>query len=97
MKILKNILIIVLILLFACGCTNNNSRDDKLNTKVASEIEFFDSKIIDMLNNLNNLSFQNYRLTTKKVQLTEQSENTEASGGQTAGSGQQKSRNSVTR
>ncbi len=77
-----------------CGC---NDSEDKLNTKVASEIEFFDSKIVDMLNNLNNISFQNYRLTTKKVQLTEQSENTEASGGQTAGSGQQNSRNPVTR
>lgn len=77
-------------LFIMCGCNENNS-DDKLNTKVASEIEFFDSKIVDMLNNLNNISFQNYRLTTKKVQLTEQSENTEASGGQTAGSGQQNS------
>jgi len=87
----------MLILFFTCGCSDDNSNEDKLNTKVASEIEFFDSKIVDMLNNLNNISFQNYRLTTKKVQLTEQSENTEALGGQTAGSGQQNSRNSVTR
>ena len=79
------------------GCSSNNSSKDKLNPKVASEIEFFDSKILDMLNNLNNISFQNYRLTTKKVQLTEQSENTEASGGQTAGNGQQNSRNTVAR
>lgn len=87
----------LMILFFTCGCNNDNSEKDKLNSKVASEIEFFDSKIVDMLNNLNNISFQNYRLTTKKVQLTEQSENTEASGGQTAGSGQQNSRNSITR
>jgi len=80
----------LIILFLLCGCKDNNA-DDKLNTKVASEIEFFDSKIVDMLNNLNNISFQNYRLTTKKVQLTEQSENTEASGGQTAGSGEQNS------
>jgi len=94
-KILKNIVIVIIILFFTCGC--NKSKEEKLNTKVASEIEFFDSKILDMLNNLNNISFQNYRLTTKKVQLTEQSENTEASGGQTAGSGKQNSRNSITR
>jgi len=77
-----------------CGCNNS---EEKLNVKVASEIEFFDSKIVDMLNNLNNISFQNYRLTTKKVQLTEQSENTEASGGQTAGDGEQNSRDAVSR
>lgn len=96
MKKIKNIIIILVILFFTCGC-NNDSEKDKLNSKVASEIEFFDSKIVDMLNNLNNISFQNYRLTIKKVQLTEQSENAEASGGQTAGSGKQNSRNSISR
>ena len=59
------------------GCSNN--AEEKLNEKAVSEIEYFNSKLIGVLNKLNNITFENYKMTTKKTELNAQSSEEEKS------------------
>ena len=59
------------------GCSNNS--EEKLNEKAVSEIEYFNSKLIGVLNKLNNITFENYKMTTKKTELNAQSSEEEKS------------------
>ncbi len=72
-KILKNILCILLsiILLFILTGCKDKEENRRLEEKAKSEIEYLDSKIIGMLNKLNNISYQNYKITTEKIELDE--------------------------
>ena len=72
-KILKNILCILLsiILLFILTGCKDKEKNRSLEEKAKSEIEYLDSKIIGMLNKLNNISYQNYKITTEKIELDE--------------------------
>lgn len=85
-KNVKYILCIIISIIFLTGCSANSNKPDDISKKIVAEIEFIDSKIIDMLNNLNNISFQNYRLTSKKVEVSKESENAEETGGETKNS-----------
>lgn len=66
----KNTFIFISILLILClslsGCSNNKD-DDKLNEKLESEMEYLDTKLVNMLNKINGIAFKNYIVTSEKV------------------------------
>ena len=56
-------LIITIFVLF--GCKNSETKD--LNSKVNEEINYMSVSLISILNKLNNISFENYYVTTEEV------------------------------
>ena len=66
-KILAGVIGLFL-LLSLVGC-NNKDEYIELKEKTDASIEFLDSTLITLLNKLNNISFENYYVTTKKVEL----------------------------
>lgn len=92
------------------GCGNEDTQEN-LKQKAVEEVEFFSSKIINIANNLNGISYENYAVQSEKVEKTqeatqsqsttggEEGESSSASGGQgTQNGGQQegKENNSIT-
>ena len=69
-KIIGLCLCLLCVLIFLTGCSNE---DIDLNDKAVSELEFLDSKFIEILNKLNNITFENYRVTSEKVELSKNS------------------------
>ena len=57
-------------LLFLTGC-GTQAADGPDTDKIVSEIDFFSDKIIDMLNNLNNISLENYELVSERITLSQ--------------------------
>ena len=87
-KILKNVailLFVILMLFILSGCKNEKEEKNILEEKVKNEIEYLDSKIVSMLNSINNISYQNYKVSTEEIELDK---NSGQSGEQTATSGQ---------
>ncbi len=66
-KNIKIVIIAILTLFFLTGCSEKTDTD--LNTKVISELEYIDMKTIDMLNKLNNISFESYYIVSEQVQF----------------------------
>lgn len=64
-KVLFIFVFFIFILMTLSGC--NKDENKELKEKVIQEIEYFDSKIITMLNELNNISFENYTLVSKEI------------------------------
>lgn len=90
-KTLITIILIVTIISLT-GCSNNN--DENLKTKAISELDYLASKIIGMLNKLNNISFESYSIISKEVKLSSKDEKakTEEKGEESSGneSGEEK-------
>lgn len=80
-KNIECIICLIFIVIFLTGCNFNNENAEDLSKKLVAEIEYVDNRIINMLNNLNSLSFQNYRLISQKVAISKESENAEDTGG----------------
>ena len=60
------IFIFLIITIFALsGCKNSETKD--LNSKVNEEINYMSVSLISILNKLNNISFENYYVTTEEV------------------------------
>ncbi len=76
-----SIFIILLIFFNITACSNNNNEQDKIKEKVSSELEFLDSQILNMLNNLNNISFRNYEVVTQEISKGSQSDSSSQGGG----------------
>ena len=57
-------------LFFLTGCSD---KQENLNDKVKSEIDYFSIKFINILNRLNNITFENYQVTTEKAELSKES------------------------
>lgn len=72
------ILILIIFNLAGCGKKNQN---EKLQKKVVTELEYVNAKIIDLLNALNNLSFENYTISTEKVKLDDNTDKQESKQG----------------
>ena len=87
MRILKNSFLVILVILIVMGLTGcesaNNSED--LKQKVIQEIEYLDSSLINILNKLNNITLENYTVTSKKI-ITQEEKKTNQSGEQGTGS-----------
>ena len=85
-------IVIVFSLIFLSGCGNETTSEDT-KTKVAQEIEYLDSQIVGIVNKLNNISMQNYAISSEEVKLSEESSSgasssqsgNEASGGSSGG------------
>lgn len=77
---MKKILILVICLFFLVGCSDNTS-DTQSKDKLTSEIKYFSSHIAKLLNDLNNISLQNYELTSRKVNIDSSSNNSSSSEG----------------
>jgi len=63
------------------GCSTE--KEENLNKKAVSEVEYFSSKLINVLNRLNNITFENYLMVAEKTELNEESaeqEKTSSSG-----------------
>lgn len=69
-------IILILIVINLAGCGNEN-KNEELQKKVITELEFVNIKIIDLLNALNNLNFNNYTIATEQVKLDQNTEKEE--------------------
>lgn len=69
------------------GCSKK-SDDELLKEKLGSEMRYLDSTFSSMLNKANGLTFQNYKVVSKKVQEKSQDGGNNSSSGEAAKSGQ---------
>lgn len=58
-------ILLIIIIIVLTGCKNSETKD--LNSKVNEEINYMSVNLISMLNKLNNISFENYYVTTEEV------------------------------
>ncbi len=86
----KKILIIISCLFLLVGCSNN-TEETVSKEKINSEIKYFSLKISDMLNDLNNISLQNYELISQKVSMSQSSQGKSGEGGSSQASSSQSS------
>ncbi len=79
-KILKKFLIILCLILISIslgGCKTND--EEKMKEKIIQEINFLDDKIISMLNELNNISLDNFSIVYNKIELSNETMNSSSS------------------
>lgn len=82
--IITIIILFILILLSVCGYfvyanmkTNESSSSENINEKVLSEIEYLNNDIIDIMNSLNNITYTDFAIENKDIEISEEdSENT---------------------
>lgn len=91
-KIAKYILYFILMIILTLvltGCSNQNSDNNQetLKSKVKEEIAYLDNTIISILNIVNNLSYDNYKVSSKNIQ-SNQSDNNEQQNQSSAQDGQ---------
>ena len=58
-------ILLIIIIIVLTGCKNSETKD--LNSKVNEEINYMSVSLISILNKLNNISFENYYVTTEEV------------------------------
>lgn len=81
----KVLLIIISITFLLVGCGNKNENNSE-QEKVSSEIEYFSSQIAILLNNLNNISLDNYELVSEKINLSKsETESKQSNSGNSQG------------
>ena len=102
MQKLKGIffIIFVFVTIMSCltGCNTNNTNNENIKNKVVQELEYLDSQIVSIVNKLNNISMQNYTISSEEVSLGEENTNgtsssqsgNEPSGGSGVSGGEQK-------
>ena len=74
------LIIVVLAAVFLSGCSKG--KDGDLKTKVISELNFVNAKTIDMLNKLNNISFESYSIISEQVKFNdEEKQNNQSQSG----------------
>ena len=89
MKIIKKMMALIVlanIMFLLTGCKKQEDNSE-LKTKVISELEYVNTKIIDMLNGLNNISFQNYTIMSKQVKLDNSGQKQQSKQGENGSSG----------
>ena len=98
-KIIYSVLAILTIsVMFLTGCTNQTTDNEDIKTKVGQELEYLDSQIISIANKLNNISMQNYVISSEEVNLGQENSSgtsssqsgNEPSGGSGSSGGEQK-------
>lgn len=86
-KFRKIIFTIILIIssFFLSGCDDNQLENDYSDTKekVIEEMRYLDTRIVDTLNSLNNITLENYSVSSKEITTTTQS--TQGSGQESEG------------
>lgn len=82
--IITIIILFILILLSICGYfvyanmkTNESGSSENINEKALSEIEYLNNEIIDIMNSLNNITYTDFAIENKDIEISEESsENT---------------------
>ena len=69
LKNIFTILIIFILLLSLTGCNSKDKNENILNEKVKEELAYLDSEIVNLINSLNNITIENYKISTKEVDL----------------------------
>jgi len=81
LKKILQIICALLIIFVLTGCQKQND-NELLKQKVDEEIQYLDTSLVSLLNRLNNISFENYYVTTEKVKLNSASQNSPGSNKQ---------------
>lgn len=75
MKNIKKMLVGILILTALTGCSfEKHNNAEKTKEKVKEETAYIDKKIVDIENNLNDILLQNYKINSKEVELSQETE-----------------------
>ena len=74
---MKKITLVLLCIIFLVGCSK--TEDNKSNEKITSEIEYFGTEIAQLLNDLNNISLNNYELVSDKINVDKKNNNSSIS------------------
>ena len=67
-KIIKYVAVLIVVIIITISIfiiikfKNNNKKDDNLNEKTQEELKYISTKIIELMNGLNNITFSNYIL-----------------------------------
>lgn len=69
LKNIFTILIIFILLLSLTGCNSKDKNENILNEKVKEELAYLDSEVVNLINSLNNITIENYKISTKEVNL----------------------------
>lgn len=77
-KKIAMLIILIFTVFILTGCSDNKNED--LKTKVISELDYMNTKIINMLNKLNNISFESYSILSEQVELTSEEEKSKTGG-----------------
>lgn len=75
-KFQKIIILLMIIPLILCGCSKKEQT--KIDDKVSSELGYLNDRLIDILNNLNNITFQNYTIMSESLSINSQSQKSES-------------------
>ena len=70
------IFVLLVMVLILTGCSQESP---KLEDKTKNELEYMSVKLINILNRLNNITFENYKVTAEKVELSKESAESEKS------------------
>ena len=77
----KVIFLILLIPIFLLvGCDLKTEEEESMEEKVNQEMEYVDTKLLTMLNSLNNINVKNYSVVTQKSNNTSSSSQKEGQG-----------------
>ncbi len=77
-RVVKKIALVLICAVFLVGC-NNKTEDNKDKEKVTAEIEYFGTEIAQLLNDLNNISLDNYELVSDKINIDKKTNNSSIS------------------
>ena len=75
MKVLKNIILFVMVsvlIISLTGC-ENKSEEEMLKDRAKSEIDYLSAYFIKILNNLNNITFENFDVVSQAATLSKES------------------------
>ncbi len=86
-KIIVLLILIFILLLTGCG---KNKKDEDTNNKVIQELDYLDTKIVNILNKLNNITLRNYNLSKEEIQKEENSSNSMPEGNKDNNTNEQK-------
>lgn len=95
-KYIITILVLFFLIILAVGGyfvygnfkTNESNSTDTLISKATSEIEYLSSNIINIMNEINNISYSNYKIVNEEIEASGASSDTESEQSSNQGSGQ---------
>ena len=62
--------------LYSKAKSNEGNSLNTLKSKCISELEYLNAEIIEIMNGLNNISYENFKITNKEVEVSEEESNT---------------------
>lgn len=93
-KIFIYLIICIIMMCSLTGCSKNND-NQVLEEKINTELAYLDTKLVDMLNKINGISFDNYIVTAKEItsqsKSSGDSSNAQQKGGTTGEEGGEES------